>query len=57
MEQYLVNGHYITIKSSSFLGTQSKEEYEQQIISALHKIGVTQKYIIIDILKNGVRVN
>jgi hypothetical protein len=56
MIEYKVNGKYVTIKPSPFSGTQSSEEYEGQIIKALHKIGVHEKYMSIEILKKGVKV-
>lgn len=57
MNQYLVNGNYITLKDSHFSGTQSIDEYQQQILTALGKIGVTQNYITIDVLEVGVCVS
>ncbi len=56
MKSYLVNGHEIKIKKSIFSGTLSIEEYEKQIINALFKIGVSQKYIQIKRLNEGVKV-
>lgn len=57
MIEYKVNGRFVTIKPSPFSGTQTKEEYEQQILKALHKIGVIGKYITIEIVKEIVTVS
>ena len=46
-KEFLINGKSIHIKPSPFEGKLSIEEYEQQLYSALLKIGVTQKHISI----------
>ncbi|MFP4401699.1 MAG: hypothetical protein ACLFPL_00565 [Candidatus Nanoarchaeia archaeon] len=42
-----INNSIITIKPTPFLGTQSIEQYEKLVYSALHKIGVSSKFISI----------
>ncbi|MFT4244709.1 MAG: hypothetical protein ACMXYB_04630 [Candidatus Woesearchaeota archaeon] len=46
-KEFLINGRSIYIKPTPFEGRLSIEEYEQQLYSALRKIGVTQKHISI----------
>ncbi|MCH8519386.1 MAG: hypothetical protein LAT82_01385 [Nanoarchaeota archaeon] len=46
-KELLINGKSIYIKPTPFEGKLSIEEYEQQLYSALLKIGVTQKHISI----------
>ena len=46
-KEFLINGKSVYIKPTPFEGKLSIEEYEQQLYSALLKIGVTQKHISI----------
>lgn len=46
-KEFLINGKSVYIKPTPFEGKLSIEEYEQQLYSALLKIGVNQKHISI----------
>lgn len=52
MKSYDINGKTIKFKAHIFDGKQSLEYYENQIYSALSKIGISKNYIEIEIGKN-----
>ena len=54
---YEVNGKKITFSPHLFEGRKSYQKYAEEIYTALNKIGVTRKYILIENLDEGVRVS